>query len=626
MSVGMILHSSFVAREMHVQLRKYDEGQGEMKNHNLSSFEEKPTDAYVVAYATGELLRNFSCIPANWTLRGSRNGQLLQTSLSSTVRHLYKAVQIPQRHEDLSLEPRLHSSVELPGRVSAILARRGLTLHQVSVQTIQLYGQSSAYFVPHNLYYDLGLTTFSPSLYQLFAISKISGFRFYDWLRVFGFHPEHITRLQVLLPSKRTVLLDPMLDDPESWIPRFHDTASSSESGLLIPLRRLIRAVGGRRLTSVLPAQPDDFLYARIGYQDAVAFPDLLPGSIVRANTRVRNPGPPTSRTNLFLVQHANGIGCYRTREPREGSFPRFSEDLLRFAADRELANATILGVVDLEIRSLAAYELPGTAQQIAAPHRPLKPGPDDVRLSHLLRHARLGMGLSFREASALSRRIASRLGHEQYFVAPGSLSDYESRDDPPRHAHKAITLCSLYGMQLSTFLKSIGLYDNQESGKAPIPDSLVPRAVPDYVGDDEDGEGPNAPTATPFVGLFKEWEPLPFFLQNSLSDLSGLKRISLNDFFWVGRKQDPPHPLLVNAVTVMVNRLKKKPTYFRSRPLWQQPMYVLLRRDGTHICGCCSLEKDVLIVHPYYRESERLRNRRDAEVVGQVVMLARGV
>jgi hypothetical protein len=74
---------------------------------------------------------------------------------------------------------------EVVERVRAILDRKGLTLYQVSLRTQNLYGRSSPYFVPHNLYYELDVGTFSPSLHQLLALSKISKYRFNDWLRVF---------------------------------------------------------------------------------------------------------------------------------------------------------------------------------------------------------------------------------------------------------------------------------------------------------------------------------------------------------------------------------------------------------------------------------------------------------
>ena len=54
------------------------------------------------------------------------------------------------------------SKTELVDRVKAILQGKGLTLYQCSQQTRNLYGRSSPYFVPHNLYYDLGIGNFQP--------------------------------------------------------------------------------------------------------------------------------------------------------------------------------------------------------------------------------------------------------------------------------------------------------------------------------------------------------------------------------------------------------------------------------------------------------------------------------
>ncbi len=223
-----------------------------------------------------------------------------------------------------------------------------------------------------------------------------------------------------------------------------------------------------------------------------------------------------------------------------------------------------------------------------------------------------------------MSRHIAGEMGDEQYFAAPGSLSDYEALDTPPRHVHKAITLCAVYGLQFSTFLKSVGL-DLEETGKDPIPDSLVPRELPPS---SRASSKTDEPTGNGFLErLLNRSQPVPFFVRESLSDLSGLKSPSLRDFFWVGGEPNPLHPLLVNGLLVVVNRHRKKPTYSRSKPLWQQPLYMLLKRDGTYVCGCCSPENGTLVIHPYsrdYQRSEQLRNHDDAEVIGQIVIVAR--
>jgi len=76
-----------------------------------------------------------------------------------------------------------------------------------------------------------------------------------------------------------------------------------------------------------------------------------------------------------------------------------------------------------------------------------------------------------------------------------------------------------------------------------------------------------------------------------------------------------------------MVNRQKKRPSYSRKKSSWEQPVYLLLKRDGTYLCACCSLEDDVLIVHAQADnplKQPALRNNHDAEVVGQIVEVCR--
>jgi transcriptional regulator with XRE-family HTH domain len=526
------------------------------------------------------------------------------------------------------VELRSAAKTEVVERVKAILANKGLTLYQVSEKTRSLYGRSSPYFLPHNLYYEVGLGTFSPSLHQMFALSKLSDCRFNDWLSVFGFNPEDIARLQVLVPSRRTVLLDSSLDDPEGWVPWFQNRPGNLSAQANVPIGQLLDRARPERLRSVSPTQTSGFVYAKVGLEDAVAFPDLLPGSIVRANHRLAKPMPPVVNgkgpNRLFLIQHANGFCCCRLQAVSKHRLVPLSTQLPYAQVELEFpSEVTVLGVVDLEIRSLLKPEQPDVPKELARHWRPSKLPPEGTKLSQLLRRARLRAGLSFREASAMSRCVASELGNEQYFAAPGSLSDYEATDTAPRHIHKAITLCAVYGLGFSRLLKSVGL-SMDDAGKQPIPDRLVPREHP---AGHRETEGAALMANGVFKQLLNRFEEIPFFLRTSVSALSGLKLSSLNDFFWVGGEQNPLHPLLVNGLIVIVNRNRKKPFHFRSRPLWQQPIYALLKRDGTYICGCCSLENGTLIVHPYSASNqppEHLRNLDDAEVVGQVVTIAR--
>ena len=90
---------------------------------------------------------------------------------------------------------------------------------------------------------------------------------------------------------------------------------------------------------------------------------------------------------------------------------------------------------------------------------------------------------------------------------------------------------------------------------------------------------------------LLEECQEIPLFLRDSLGYFSGSAHVSLDDFFWVGGDDDPLHPYLAKGLLVMVNRRRKTPFHFGSKPWWQQPLYIILMRDGTYLACCCAVE-----------------------------------
>jgi hypothetical protein len=157
------------------------------------------------------------------------------------------------------------SNGELAERVKSILASKKLTLYQASQRSAALFGRSSPHYLPHNLYYDLRHGSFSPSLFQLFAFSRISDYRLTDWLQVFGFDIEAIPRLQIQLPSKRTALLESSLDDPNAFIPWLRNLRASTPPDAVVPLSQVLDWTKPRRLGSLGEPKDKSFLYAKIG-------------------------------------------------------------------------------------------------------------------------------------------------------------------------------------------------------------------------------------------------------------------------------------------------------------------------------------------------------------------------
>ena len=516
---------------------------------------------------------------------------------------------------------------DLAEKIQSILALKDLTLYQVSQRSEKLYGRSSPHFLPHNLYFDLRRGTFSPSIYQFFALSRITGYRLPDWVRLFGVDLENIARLQTSLPSRRTILLDSSLADPYAWIPWLQNRIGDRPAPPVAPLGQLLERSELKRLGSLSESSGRGFLYAKIGYQDALAFPDLSPGSIVRVNPDI--PDKLVFLANgissrIFLIEHSKGFFCCRLRANGGCVIMPVSTKVSYAQVElRRPQEASLLGIVDLEIRPLLMTNEPEVPKDLGKQWKP-RPLSREGKIGPLLRSARIKMHLSLREASGISGRVADLLGDDRYFISPSSLCDYELLNTAPRHFQKAITLCSLYGLRFETFLKTIGIV-REETGSEPMPDYFVSRVPPVEAGDQDSmlaGEG--------FLErLLERCEEVPFFLRESIGSLSGLEDVSLHDLFWVGGKYDVLHPYLTNGLLALVNRRRKRPFYFTSKPLWQQPLYVLLKRDGTYLCACCGLENGTLVVHPYsqqFHRPEQLRYHHDVEVVGQIVMVARKV
>jgi hypothetical protein len=489
-----------------------------------------------------------------------------------------------------------------------------------------LYGLSSPYFLPHHLYFDLRSGSFRPSIYQICALSRISGYRVADWLRVFGFDLEDITRLQIELPAKRTFVLDTSLTDQNEWISWLHNRLLGEPIPSITPIARLLEWGPRKRIAAVTQFQRH-FIYAKVGVEDVFAFPELSPGSIVRVDPHVAADlaGRQNSSISdrLFLIEHSKGFCCCRIRILGSGVIVPFDNGLSYAQVELHCPHeARLWGAVDLEFRPLLGGEEPKVPKDLARHWKPQRlPTLEDF--GQLLKRSRTRMKLSVREAATMSRIIAETLKDDQYSTSPSSLSDYELRNIPPRDFHKMITLCSIYGMQFESVMKRMGV-DVAEVGTESMPDRFLSRGEPTVAAKRGDLETIGAGFVEKLLG---ESHEIPLFLRGSLGHFAGPAHVSLDDFFWVGGDDDPLHPFLADGLLAMVNRRRKTPFHFAAKPWWQQPLYIVLMREGVYLACCCSVENGMLVIHPYSRDfhrSAQYRLHQDAEVVGQIVAIMR--
>jgi len=522
--------------------------------------------------------------------------------------------------------------------VRGILATKNLTLYGLAALSRQRHPREPSYHLPRNFYFQLESAEWTPTLHQLAALADLSNYRLDDWFRIFGFHLDDIARVQAILPQPRTASLDGSTHDIDTRVPWFRDRVPYDAIPPVAPLSQLLHQAGTLPVSPFpFPAESCQFLYAKIGRQDAFAFPDLAPGSIVRANPQLaaRYLGQATrpDSKHVFLVEHRAGVCCCRLHFGAANRITLLSTQLPFAHVELELdSEARILGLADLELRPLhhprkrgnPICALPDVAPELA---RYWTPGIFDKNTpaespARLLRNARKRAGLSLRTASVMSREIAKTLGDERYFTSQGSLSDYEANDQPPRHIHKLFSLCILYAIPFSELLNSYAIDVTIGSNRVPA----------EWMLNHERPESTNPATA-PIRGFLdenlKRIRELPFFVYGSLPSLSGLPDLSLHDVFWMAGQAKPLHPVLSGALLAVINRRKTTPPAFLRKSLWEQPLYLVLRRDGSHLFASCTLEDYMIVVHPHadgFVPHERLRNRVDGEVLGQIHAIVRSL
>jgi transcriptional regulator with XRE-family HTH domain len=525
--------------------------------------------------------------------------------------------------------------------VRNILRAKGFTLYRVAALARARYPHQPAYHIRRNFYSQLR-SGLSPTFHQLLALSELTGYRLWDWLAVFGFSPGDIPRLQAFLPHPQTGLIDKDLVDPQGLFPFLRYRRPGATLPAVAPLSQLLEESGSQPAASLVARTRGDFVYAKIGTEDAIAFPELVSGSIVRADPRLvgsllpRAPGE-ISR-HLFLIEHGRGLNCGRLRVLESNRVALVASGGQPAGVEFKLGTeARILGAVDLELRfrpargKRAALAAAGTEipPDVREPRKPagieLPTGRE--RPSALLKKARLRAGLSFRSASALSREIAKTLGDHRYFASSGTLSDYEAGDKQPRHIHKLFTLSIVYSLAFRALLRSFGVALESFGKNAVL---RATKVSPRHLAPGSRVRRRNQEQPDDFLeSMQRQFGDLPLFLGNALPSLSGLLHISLRDVFRVGGGANLLHPALRGAVFVLVNRRSKKPRIFSLMPHWSQPLYLLQDRAGSYLLASCATEDRRLVLYTYPGGSARTQSVRryiDAEVVGQVVGVARSL
>ncbi len=361
--------------------------------------------------------------------------------------------------------------------IKNILSRSGYTVTQLSSSTGRCYGCRSPYFIPPTFLYKL-TTGVTPHICQIVALSESTGYRFVDWMKMCGFDLQHIPRLQMRLHSERTVLVTPMEFEAAS----FHSQSSAFREAAF-------SSSISSRLDGAWQSNRRRYLFAKIGRRDALVYPGLTPGVIVRVDRdyggRIRGADHAFINNLLWLVELPGGLTCCHVKwigdsqivllpsRPPWGSLP------LRLPTE-----ARILGLVDTRSRALRQADSQPRVSPIKFEQLSSPCGPEKMKVSDLLRASRRRTGLTFRAAHQLTGAVAKILASRDYAIGLGLLSDYEAMAKLPRHIAKIISLCVTYCIDMRDFMEAAGVKID-DSAKIPLP-TLDQPPLPDFLGSAE--------------------------------------------------------------------------------------------------------------------------------------------
>jgi hypothetical protein len=354
--------------------------------------------------------------------------------------------------------------------VRNILGRCGITICRLSAATRRDYGSRSQYFIPETFLYKLrsGIT---PHICQLLALSEHTGYRLSDWLRVCGFDLAQIPHLQMRLHTEHTVLITPVEREFEPFQLQPH-YAHEEEWNFFSSSRALSSGAFASRMPwSRAENSCDDsrYLFAKIGAADAMAYPRLRRGSMVRVDRRFTErirSDQASAGDLLWLVEQPTGLTCCPVRwiddrhivllpnRPSSGQWP------LRLPNEARILGLVDQGLVDLGFRPLPPLTIDeADSTMLEQPFPTIYQKEATMKYSDLLRRSRRRTGLTFRAAHRLTRSVAQILGNREYAVALGLLSDYEAMGRLPRHIAKILSLCVVYCMDVWELMEAAGVH-----------------------------------------------------------------------------------------------------------------------------------------------------------------------
>jgi hypothetical protein len=445
-----------------------------------------------------------------------------------------------------------------------------------------------------------------PLVQHVLALNEVTNAGIYACLRMVGYNLEDLPLLQAVLHRDRTVALPAATYNPESrvvWPAAFNENADLTRGEFV---SELVSRFDSHDAAEIEGSRASRFLYLRVGRYDTALAPTIVPGSIVQIDTGDCGPSRLISRAArrdrpVFAVAHVRGLACTYVDWLDGGRIALVPTHHLEpptiYRLDDE---AVVLGRVCGELRAMGAVaDASRHVGHIHCAGRVTRPDPDRQAFGTFLRSSREAIGMTHRDAHAVSVRIADAYGDRRFAIGIGTLSDWESQRELPLSVPHVISLAVCYSVSFTDLLRASGFRAEERPASPPL-------AV---VGADLTEAPLFHPALLPAVRVAAE-----------------LPDLTWDDVFRCGDGATVFDSALAGARYLIVNRRDRSVTRALPARSIERALYILSDECGRQICAGCFVDRDQLYIQP--DPSQRLSIRavpRDCiRIRGRVVAILR--
>jgi hypothetical protein len=522
---------------------------------------------------------------------------------------------LPSEHDVVS--GRAPYRDERVNKVRTALVRAGTNLHHVSEITRQPpYGDRTNFAIPHWFYSELehGGT---PHICQVIALSQITGYRFVDWMSLFGYRLDDIPRLQASLPREESLPLSAVTYDKDAPV-ECRDTGSISDDALeeTQPLSDVLGAQYVTTVGALERARDGKYLYVKMGDADDSLYPRIGAGSIVRIDTERTQLGAPGQAARVLAV-HWNNRLLLTFLKPVAGKPgivvlpPRYPA--LEQGVGRDM---TIVGTADGELRLLrdepVSKSLRRVRQVASSPSRDT-----GITARADLRRYRERAGLNLRQVHALTVNVSELTGDASYVVSQSCLFRCELGNALPRHISKIISLCIVYGVSLWEILHGAGIQIVPDAGRRMSDSPEADTTAREHVGTTQ------VIDCRPWTKMLTD---VPLFLREVVPALLGQRQISLETVYTCGAALRANNPMFQGAILLTVDPRQRNVERVKAQARYREPMFLLRSPSGQYLSGACSVQNGTLTVQPRLQTPTVLARfaRAEVEVLGRITGVVR--